>query len=69
MICPKCNSQNVTVQTITEQKKRGLIASILWILLAFCTCGIAILIPLIIQKGSKTRDYAICQNCGYRWKV
>ncbi len=37
--CKYCNSTNVTVQAVEKQKKRGIIMSIIWILLALCTCG------------------------------
>nr|DAO66829.1 MAG TPA: RNA polymerase-like protein [Caudoviricetes sp.] len=69
MVCKKCGSENVTVQAVAEQKKRGCLASILWIILTLLTCGLIILIPLLIRKGSKVKSYAVCQDCGYRWKV
>ena len=28
-----------------------------------------LLIPLLTRKGSKTKTYAICQNCGYKWRA
>lgn len=68
-ICPRCRSNNVTVQAVAEQKKRGCLMSIVWIVLACCTLGLIILIPLLTRKGSKTKTYAICQSCGHRWKV
>ena len=69
MRCPRCGSYNVSVQAVAEQKKRGCIASVLWILLAIATLGIILLIPLLSKKGSKTKTYAVCQNCGNRWKT
>lgn len=36
MICPKCKSNRVAVQVVSEQKKRGCLAATLWILLALC---------------------------------
>lgn len=69
MTCPKCGSQNVNVQAVAEQKKRGCLGALMWILLAICTFGLIIIIPMITKKGSKTRNYAVCQNCGNRWKV
>ena len=69
MKCPRCGSSNVNVQVVAEQKKRGCIMSLFWILLAICTLGLVILIPLLIQKGSKTRAYAVCQNCGRKWRA
>lgn len=69
MICRKCGSDNVTTQTVAEQKKRGCFAVCMWILLALCTCGLVLLIPLLSKKGSKTVTYAVCNNCGNRWRV
>lgn len=69
MTCPNCGSDHVTVQAVAEQKKRGCLMSCLWILLAICTFGLILLIPLLTRKGSKTKNYAICQNCGHRWRV
>lgn len=69
MICPKCGSNNITVQAVAEQKKRGCLSVFLWILLAICTCGLVLFIPLLTRKGSKTRTYAVCQDCGCRWLV
>lgn len=69
MNCPRCNSTKVTVQAVAEQKKRGILGVCLWLILAFLTGGIALLFPLFIKKGSKTKQYAICQECGYRWEV
>lgn len=69
MICKKCGSNNVTTQTVAEQKKRGCFSVCMWILLALCTCGLVLLIPLLSKKGSKTVTYAVCNNCGNRWRV
>ena len=62
--CKYCNSTNVTVQAVEKQKKKGIIMSIIWILLAICTCGIALLIPILTKKGSKTKAVIVCQDCG-----
>ena len=69
MTCPNCGSTHIIVQAVAEQKKRGCLMSCLWILLAICTCGLILLIPLLTRKGSKTRTYAVCQDCGCRWLV
>lgn len=69
MICRKCGSSNVTTQTVAEKKKRGCFATCMWILLALCTCGMVIFIPLLMGKGSKTVTYAVCNNCGNRWRI
>lgn len=69
MICPKCGNKNVSVQTVSEQKGRSCLSALMWILFAICTFGLILFIPLLTRKKSKTKTYAICQNCGYRWKV
>lgn len=68
MICPKCGSANVNVQAVAEQKKRGCIEALMWIILSICTLGAVIWIPILMKKGSKTRTYAVCQSCGHKWK-
>jgi DNA-directed RNA polymerase subunit RPC12/RpoP len=73
MKCPRCGSDNVTVQAITEvkTKRRGCLGWLLWIILAICTLGLILIIPLITNSKtkSKTHSEAVCQNCGHRWKV
>lgn len=71
--CPKCGCQNVFVQAVTETKikQRGCFRWFLWILLVICTFGLLIIIPLMTNSKtkSKTHTEAVCQNCGYRWKL
>ena len=69
IVCPNCRSDKVSVQVVERQKKRGCFAATMWIFLAICTCGLILLVPLITRKGSKTVTYAVCHNCGYRWKL
>lgn len=73
MKCPKCKGENVSVQAVTtvKTKHRGCLGWFMWIILAICTVGIIIIIPLITNSKtkSKTHSEAICQNCGYRWKI
>lgn len=73
MICKKCGSSNVTVQAITETKTkyRGCLGWLFWIILAVCTFGLILIIPLLTNSKtkSKTKIMAICQSCGHRWKV
>lgn len=69
MKCQKCGSENVVVQVTQKQKKRGCFGVMMWILLAMCTCGLVLLIPLLTRKGSKTKIYAVCQNCGNKWRI
>ena len=67
--CKYCGSTNVNVQAVEKKKKRGVLMSIVWILLACCTCGIALLIPILTSKGSKTKSVIVCQDCGKLSKV
>lgn len=69
MVCKKCKSNNVSVQVVAEQKKRGCFGALMWITFAIFTCGLVLLIPLLTKKGSKKRKYAVCNNCGHSWKV
>lgn len=68
LTCPHCGSHNVFAQAVSTQKKRGCFAVTMWIILAICTCGLILLIPLLIKKGSKVNTFVVCQNCGYRWR-
>ena len=72
--CPKCGSNNVTIQLIQEQKRRGCLTAII----VFCIKLVLLLINLMIwlislllpkSKKTKTNKYAICQNCGNSWKI
>lgn len=73
MICPKCKSENVTVQAVTDvkTKHRGCLGWFMWILLAVCTLGLILIIPLITNSKTKSRTHteAVCQDCGNRWRV
>ena len=60
MICPKCNSENVSVQMVNTIR----------LCLILCTCGLWLLVPS--RKGNtkiKSKSVAICQNCGHNWNV
>lgn len=74
MRCIKCGSENVTIQLVNEQKKRGCITSIIsfviklmLFIVSFILWLISLLIP--IKRKTKTTKYAVCQNCGYSWKI
>ncbi|NLT38862.1 MAG: hypothetical protein GXX89_00205 [Clostridiales bacterium] len=73
MTCRRCGSQNVAVQAVTNvrTKHRGCIGWAFWILLACCTVGLILIIPALTNSRtkSKTHTEAVCQACGYRWKV
>lgn len=73
MVCPKCGSENIKIEAITETKTkhRSCLGWIGWILLAICTLGLILIIPLLTngKTRSKTHTEAICQNCDHHWKV
>lgn len=64
LTCRHCSSTNVVAQAVEKKKKRGIIMSLVWIILALCTCGLALLIPILTRKGSKTKSVIVCQDCG-----
>lgn len=73
MYCPKCGSSNVTVQIVqTGGKTRGpgCLFGLARFILVICTCGLWLLIG---KRKSSTRfkntTMAVCQECGYNWKV
>lgn len=70
MVCPKCNSTNVTVQAVAENHKRGCLTVLIYIiLLVIPVIGWIALFCLLRGRKSKTISYAVCQDCGHRWKV
>ncbi|WP_069987194.1 hypothetical protein [Massilioclostridium coli] len=70
MTCPKCNSENVQVQAVSEMKSRGCFTVLLYIiLLCIPIIGWIALFMLLKGRKSKTVQYAVCQNCGHKWKV
>lgn len=73
MICPKCHGNNIDVQVVTEviTKRRGLLGWMMWIMIIICTIGLVIIIPLLTNSKVKSRQHtiAVCQDCGYRWKI
>ena len=80
MKCPKCKSENVTIQVVTEVKEKKKKGVLYWIFIGFWWEPIAWLFltlpKLIISLFSKktktvTKKYkeAVCQSCGYSWIV
>lgn len=70
MVCPKCQCQNVAVQTSTFVKSKS--RSFLWnLLLILLTGGFWIIWMLIRKKKEKiiTETRSTCQECGYSWKI
>lgn len=69
MTCPKCKSENVQIQTVTESRKTGCFTILLYIILACTILGLLIVIPLLLRRKTETVTYAVCQNCGHTWKI
>ena len=70
MLCSKCNSKNVSVQTSTYMQSKS--RSCLWnLLLLALTCGFWIVWMLIRKRKEKkvTETIATCQSCGHSWKI
>lgn len=81
MTCPRCSSGNVTVQTITEvnevKHKKGcaywLFIGWWWEIIQWIFLGIIKLLMVCFKKRTRivsdTKTFAVCQNCGNRWRV
>ena len=82
MTCKKCNSENVQTQIVQEMKiknkKHGimywlffgwLLDIFAWIIFTIPRLIIAIFRPKKSKIVTRTRTMAVCQNCGYQWKV
>ena len=76
MVCSKCNSENVIVQSVSQKvkKKKGwmywvlfgwFVDLMLWIFLTLPRLVWAIFKP----KDTVTYSQAVCQNCGNTWRV
>lgn len=66
--CPRCHGHHIQYNTVTESKSAGCFTIILYLLLALTVLGIFIVIPLMLRDKTKTVTYAVCQDCGYRWR-
>lgn len=82
MKCPKCGSENVTVQVVTEtelkEKKHGLIwwicvgwwwIPIKWLVFTLPALIIAIFKPKKYKTKTISKKVAVCNNCGKSWNV
>lgn len=68
-ICSKCHNNDIQYQTVTESRKTGCLTVLAYVFLAISCIGWLILIPLLLRKKDETVTYAVCQSCGYRWKI
>ena len=81
MKCPKCGSENVSVQVVTEtelkEKKHGVIWWVCvgwwWIPIKWLVFTLpALIIAIFKPKKYKTKTHkkmAVCNNCGKSWNV
>lgn len=82
MVCPKCGSQNVSVQMVTDtklvNKHHGIIWWIFvgwwWLFIKWLVFTIpALIIKIFAPKKQKLKQKhhaeCVCQSCGYHWKA
>ena len=82
MKCPKCGSENVSVQVVTEtklkEKKHGVLywifvgwwlKPLLWFFLTLPMLIIAIFKPKKYETKTSTKKIAVCSSCGKSWSV
>ncbi len=80
MKCPKCRSENIVIQAVTEVKEKRKKGWAYWIfigwwweIIAWILFGVWKLLVVLFGKKTKvvsiTRSVAVCQNCGNRWNV
>lgn len=75
MVCPKCGSENVLVQSEAVNQKsshkgNGCLWSFGRLVLIICTCGLWLIIGG--HKGTsktkiKHKTACVCQNCANKW--
>ena len=72
MKCKKCGTEmQIISNNVIKTKHRGLIGWLFWLILAICTCGLILIIPLLTNtkvKG-KTYNYLYCPNCGNKKRI
>lgn len=82
MKCPKCGSENCSVQVVTEtelkEKKHGLIwwlcvgwwwIPIKWLVFTLPALIIAIFKSKKYKTKTHTKKIAVCNSCGKSWNV
>ena len=82
MKCPKCGSENVTVQVVTEtelkEKKHGFIwwlcvgwwwLPIKWLVFTLPALIVALFKPKKYKTETHSKKMAVCNNCGKSWRV
>ena len=79
MQCPKCKSNNVTTQIVSETQTKKKRSPLYWLLVGWWwepMMWIFLTIPMLIYKIFRPRKYktktihktmAVCQGCGHSW--
>ena len=79
MRCPKCGSENVNIQAVGNTRTKGK-GALYWLLIGWwlgILLWVFLTLPMLLAKlfGSKGKvvtnveSHAVCQQCGYSWKV
>lgn len=69
MVCPNCGANNSQAISNVQGKikRRGIISTLINLLLVVCTCGFWLII-MLIRSGSKgkikTETMFVCNECG-----
>ena len=82
MTCPKCHSENVTIQVVTESKLKTAHHGLLWWLIIgwwwLIVKWLFLTIPALLAKifiprkqriQQKQIKTCVCQNCGHTWEA
>jgi Zn finger protein HypA/HybF involved in hydrogenase expression len=82
MNCPKCGSDKVNVQMVTESQLKNKHHSIIyWLLIGWWLhpiLWICLTLPMIFLRlfghkkqkiVQKQKTTAVCQNCGHHWNI
>lgn len=77
MVCPKCGSDNVSVQLVQTGSRssyngRGCLWEMGRLMLIFCTCGLWLLVGKSKGRGRtkvKNKKTCVCQSCGNSWRI
>ncbi len=70
MVCPKCGNADVVFNTVSEQKRRGILTVLIYIvLLCIPVLGWIVLFSLLRGRKSKVKNVCVCKLCGYSWQL
>lgn len=82
MTCPKCRSENVNVQVVSEtqikNKHHGVIwwlllgwywVPIKWLFLTLPALIVKIFAPKKQKFNTTHKSMAVCQSCGHKWEM